>query len=66
MKIEVSVEDLTGKFILREHVGEGTYGDKELMVSHACGSPIIEYDGKYYRVSIQEIARAVCEAHEQR
>ena len=65
MKIELEVEDVSDKLILRNHIGEGSYGDKELAISTAIpdGSPIVEFDGHYFTVSIHDLAKAVCEAH---
>lgn len=61
--IEVEVEDVTGKLILRNHIGEGSYDGRELMLSSAIpdGSPVIKFDGRYFIVSIHDLAKAVCE-----
>ena len=65
MKIELDVKDVSDKLILRNHIGEGSYDDRELAISTAIpdGSPVIEYDDHYFTVSIRDIAEAVCEAH---
>ncbi len=64
MLIEVEVKDVTGKFILRNHIGEGSYDGRKLMLSTVIpdGSPVIQLDDKFYIVSIHDLAKAVCEA----
>lgn len=66
MDITVPVENVTGKFILRNHLGEGSYGDEKLELSAAIpdGSPVIHLGDQYYIVSIHDIAKAVCECVE--
>jgi hypothetical protein len=61
MQITVPVEDITEVFTLRNHVGEGSFGDTpvKLASSIPSASPIIEVDGKLYLVSIHDIAKAV-------
>ena len=61
--IQVEVKDITGKLILRNHIGEGSYDGRELKLSSAIpdGSPVIEFDGRYFIVSIHDLAKAVCE-----
>lgn len=65
VEISVPVEDITGKYLLREHIGEGNFGDHEVELSVALptGSPVVQIDGKQYVVSIHDIAKAICAAH---
>ena len=65
MKIELEVKDVSDKFILRTHLGEGSYDGKEMALSAAIpdGSPVVQFDGHYFLVSIHDLAKAVCEAH---
>ncbi len=64
MEITIPVADMTGKLILRQHVGEGSYGDDTLELSAVIPmmSPVIEFRGSTYVVSIHDIAKAVAEA----
>ncbi len=64
MEITIPVEDKTGTLILRQHVGEGSYGEDELELSAAIPtmSPVIKFREHTYVVSIHDIAKAVAEA----
>lgn len=64
MEITIPVADETGTMILRQHIGEGSYGDDELTLAAIIPtmSPVIEFRGKTYVVSIHDIAKAVAEA----
>lgn len=63
MDITVPVEDITGKMTLRNHIGEGSFGETPVKLASSIphASPIVEVDGKLYLVSIHDIAKAVLE-----
>ncbi len=64
MEITIPVADETGRMILRQHIGEGSYGDDELKLSAVIPtlSPVIEFREHTYVVNIHDIAKAVAEA----
>ena len=64
MEITIPVTDETGRMILRQHIGEGSYGEDELNLSAVIPtmSPVIEFRKRTYVVSIHDIAKAVAEA----
>lgn len=64
MEITIPVKDETGVFILRQHVGEGSYGDDELTLAAVLPdmSPVVTFREHTYVVSIHDIAKAVAEA----
>jgi len=51
----MKIDDLTGKLILKQHLGEGKYGDKDVKASITNHSLILGLDGKQYGVSWNEI-----------
>lgn len=61
MEITVPVKDITKKFTLRTHVGDGSYGDVpiELAASIPESSPIVKVGDKIFLVSMHDIAKAV-------
>ena len=61
--ITVDVEDITRTLILREYVGEGSYGDYklELAAAYPTMSPIVEIDDSIFIVNMHDIAKAVAE-----
>lgn len=53
----MKIEDLTGKLILRQHLGEGKYGDKEVTASVTNNSLILNFDKKQYGISWIELIK---------
>ena len=51
----MKINDLTGKLILRQHLGEGKYGNKEVKASMTNNLLIIEFDKKQYGISWNEL-----------
>ena len=64
MEITIPVTDENGKYILRQHIGEGSYGDDELTLAAVLSdmSPVITFRERTYVVSIHDIAKAVAKA----
>lgn len=64
MQITVDVTDVTGRYIFRQHVGEGSYGDVNIDLSTTIPdmSPVIKIDDRTFVVNIHDIVRAVAEA----
>lgn len=67
MKVKLEVKDETGKFILKQFVGEGEYDGHtvDLCVVLPTMSPLVTYRGKTYSISIHDITKAICAAHEE-
>lgn len=65
MEITIPVTETTHKkyMALRQAVGNGTYGDKKLVIDAAIPtfSPIITYDGRVFNINIHDIAKAVAQ-----
>lgn len=63
-EITVPVTDISHKLTLRQHIGEGAWGDIPIKLSGALPSlsPVVEIGikGKYL-VSIHDIAKAICQ-----
>lgn len=63
--ITVPVNDDSNVFLLKQHLGEGAYGDHELQLASVIptGSPVVTIDGVgTYSVNIHDIVKGICAA----
>ena len=60
-KIEVEIEDVSGKMFMTQHLGDGSLGDKKFNASFTLPtmSLLVEIGDKKYLVSSQKIIKAV-------